>query len=307
MEIPGPISFAMMAEVNDTDQFSITAAGKLALGTIDFPKQGHIAALFERSFYAQINDNWICFGSSSLSMGPLNIRTDTPTSINWQASGLRLDDPVKNSATQIHIGNLFAFSYRDAKPWQPDPVTKLNKHTIIAGLATLTDQALSMAPTEGLASFIFPEGSLKTALPMAAPAVGAMRNFVQSHENNPSNILEPVTTLVGMGPGLTPSGDDFLGGMMITLCLLGEGGLCGCLANAVEMGASDTNDISRAHLKAAAQGIGAEPLHAVINDVISNRPQELTASLKRLDVIGHCSGWDALTGVVITLRAWLAR
>ena len=41
-------------------------------------------------------------------------------------------------------------------------------------------------------------------------------------------------------------------------------------------------------------------------DVISNRNHALKASLERLDAIGHCSGWDALTGVVITLHAWLA-
>jgi hypothetical protein len=295
-----------MADGSDPNQFAITSAGKIALNAIDYPKQGRVTALFERSFYIQTDDNWICFGALSLSLGPLNLQTDAPTNINWQASGLQLDDPVKVSATHIHVGNRFAFSYRDAEPWQPDPMTNFDNTTIAAGLATLTKQAHDMAPAEGLATFIFPNSSLTTALPSATTEIAKIKNFIGARHSNAEDILEPVTALIGLGPGLTPSGDDFLGGIMIALNLLEEVEKCRVLASAVENAASATNDISRAHLNAAAQGVGAEPLHATIGDVISNRNHALKASLERLDAIGHCSGWDALTGVVITLRAWLA-
>ncbi|MBT6442084.1 MAG: DUF2877 domain-containing protein [Alphaproteobacteria bacterium] len=296
-----------MADGYDSNQFAITSAGKLALDAIDYPKQGRVAAIFERSFYIQVDDHWICLGASSLTLGPLNLLTDAPANINWQASGLRLEDQVKISATHIHIGNRFAFSYRDAEPWQPDSITVLNTTTVAAGLTTLTQQAHSMAPTEGLASFIFPDGSLTTALPTAAPAIAEMTNFVGGEHSNAESILEPVTALIGLGPGLTPSGDDFLGGTMIALSILGEKEKLRCLENVVGEAGSATNDISRAHLKAAAQGIGAEPLHATIGAIISNQDQPLRDSLERLGAIGHCSGWDALTGVVITLRAWLEK
>jgi hypothetical protein len=303
----GPISFATMTDGVDTNQFVITSAGKLAIDAIDYPKQGRVAAVFERSFYIEMDHKWFCVGASSLSHGPLNLLSDAPANINWEASGLKLEDRVKISATHIHIGNRFNYSYRDAEPWQPDPITSLNKVTIAAGLATLTSQAHSMAPAEGLASFLFPDGALTAALPSAASAIAEMTNFVSDGHFNAANILKPVTALIGLGPGLTPSGDDFLGGMMIAMKMLGEDEKCRVLGNAIEICASATNDISRAHLKAAAQGIGAEPLHATIGDIISNRDQTLKASLERLDAIGHCSGWDALTGVVISLRAWLGK
>ena len=300
----GHISFATMADAYDSNQFAITSAGKLALVAIDYPKQGRVVALFEHSFYIQIDGNWICLGASSLSLGALNLLTDAPANINWQASGLQLEDQVKISATHIHIGHRFSFSYRNAKLWQPEPTTNFDKNTIAAGLAALSSQALSMAPAEGLASFIFPKNSLTTALPSATTAITKMKNFIGAGHSNAQDIQEPVAALIGLGPGLTPSGDDFLGGMMIALKMLGEDEKYRVLTNIVETCSSATNDISRAHLKAAAQGIGAEPLHATIGDITSNRNQALKASLEKLDAIGHCSGWDALTGAVITLRAW---
>jgi hypothetical protein len=294
-----------MADEIGSNHFAITAAGKLALNAIDYPKHGRVTALFERSFYIETNDNWFCFGASSLPLGPLNLQTNVPANINWQASGLQLKDQVKISASHIHVGSRFAFSYRDAESWQPDLTIDLDKTTIAAGLATLTQQALSMAPAEGLTSFLFPDGSLIAALPSAAPAIAAMTKFIGDENPNSEIIRESVISLIGLGPGLTPSGDDFLGGMMIASSLLGEYEKLRILVDTVETAASATNDISRAHLKAAAQGIGAEPLHATISDIVTNRDQALKASLKRLDAIGHCSGWDALTGVVITLSAWL--
>ena len=94
---------------------------------------------------------------------------------------------------------------------------------------------------------------------------------------------------------------------MIMLSLLKQDDKIDRLAGAIEIASSGTNEISRVHLKAAAQGLGAEPLHAAIGDITSNRDRELQVSLKRLNAIGHSSGWDALAGAVITLRAWLTK
>ena len=296
-----------MPDGNGHNQFAITSAGGLALEAIDYPNQGYVAALFEHSFYIKILSKWACIGPSSLPLGPLNLQTNAPNNINWRASGFQIDDPVKISATHIHIRNDYLFSYRDAEPWRPEPIINLNKTTIQAGLTTLTTQACNMTPAEGLASLIFSDNKLDATLSTAGQAIFEINKFLRDQGTSSKSILKPVTSLVGLGPGLTPSGDDFLGGIMIILSLLKRDDKINSLASAIEIAASATNDISRAHLKAAAQGLGAEPLHATIGDITSNRGRELQVSLKRLNAIGHCSGWDALAGAVITLRAWLAQ
>ena len=162
-----------------------------------------------------------------------------------------------------------------------------------------------MAPSDGLASLIFANNRLDARLSTASQAINEIDNFFRDQGTHTNSILKPVTSLIGLGPGLTPSGDDFLGGIMIMLRLLKQNNKIKRLAGAIEIAASATNEISQAHLKAAAQGLGAEPLHATISDIILNRSPELQLSLQRLNAIGHCSGWDALAGAAIALRAWV--
>ena len=302
-----PTYFAIMPDANRHNKFTITVAGELALEAIDYPNQGYVAALFEHSFYIKVFGKWACIGTSSLPFGPLNLQTNAPNNINWQASGFEIGDPVKISATHIHIKNHYMFSYRDAELWRPEPISNLDKTAIQAGLNALKKQAQDMAPSDGLASLIFANNKLDARLSAASQAINEIDNFFRDQGTHTNSILKPVTSLIGLGPGLTPSGDDFLGGIMIMLRLLKQNNKIKRLAGAIEIAASATNEISQAHLKAAAQGLGAEPLHATISDIILNRSPELRASLQRLSTIGHCSGWDALAGAVIALRAWLAQ
>ena len=110
--------------------------------------------------------------------------------------------------------------------------------------------------------------------------------------------------LIGLGPGLTPSGDDLLGGALVALHLLGRIDLRDALWQKVrEPALADANAISRAHLTAAAQGLGGAALHAVLNDVLTGTTAALPRRLAAVEAIGHTSGWDALAGAVLVLRA----
>ena len=64
-----------------------------------------------------------------------------------------------------------------------------------------------------------------------------------------------------------------------------------------------TNAISSAHLRCASAGAGHEALHVILNDLLRGEIDSLRDDLDRIDSIGHCSGWDALAGVLTILRA----
>lgn len=117
--------------------------------------------------------------------------------------------------------------------------------------------------------------------------------------------------LVGLGPGLTPSGDDYLGGLLFTAhCLRaayptrfswGSGPVQGLLYQARPL----TNRISHTILSDLAHGHGPEPLHDLVNSLLqAETAQRLLSSADRLTAIGHTSGWDmlagALTGMLLT-------
>ncbi|MCK2217415.1 DUF2877 domain-containing protein [Actinomadura sp. ATCC 31491] len=117
--------------------------------------------------------------------------------------------------------------------------------------------------------------------------------------------------LVGLGPGLTPSGDDVLAGLLVTLRHLGTATgagravwLAGWLAATVTFDArSRTTPLSAALLHCAARGEACPEVIAVLRGVAGRQP--LGPALRRLRRLGHTSGADLAQGVAIGVDAVL--
>jgi hypothetical protein len=110
---------------------------------------------------------------------------------------------------------------------------------------------------------------------------------------------EPDDALVGLGPGLTPAGDDFIGGAMIALRAYGTNAGYPALADriaawALPLAQERTNRISRAHLECAAAGDGHEALHRYLVSFDRKYYEQLAR-------VGHTSGLDAAAGAVLAL------
>ena len=114
-----------------------------------------------------------------------------------------------------------------------------------------------------------------------------------------------IRTFAGLGPGFTPAGDDFLGGMMLTSQALKEPSLCSSLWAVVEpCVAAAENAISHAHLKAASQGNGAAAIHDLLHAILAGDTGGVRRHIVEMDGLGHSSGWDTMAGVVTVLDAW---
>jgi len=108
---------------------------------------------------------------------------------------------------------------------------------------------------------------------------------------------KPDDSLIGLGPGLTPAGDDFVGGAMIALRAFGDTESADRIAAwALPLAKANTNRISRAHLDCAAQSEGHEALH----DLLCSFEEKHLARLAR---VGHTSGLDAAAGALLALKA----
>ncbi|GII83430.1 hypothetical protein Ssi03_14200 [Sphaerisporangium siamense] len=117
--------------------------------------------------------------------------------------------------------------------------------------------------------------------------------------------------LMGLGPGLTPSGDDMLAGVLVALRRLGEAAgvdravwLADWLAATVAFDArTRTTPISATLLHYAAQGEACADAVTVLRGVTGNHP--LGPAVRRLLQLGHTSGadlaWGLRTGVAAVL------
>lgn len=99
--------------------------------------------------------------------------------------------------------------------------------------------------------------------------------------------------LVGLGQGLTPTGDDMLLGALAALTMyepeLGTG-----LAEAVTPLLKRTNDISAGYLRQAVQGRAATPVIGALEALVTGE-QSAAETLLR---VGHSSGGDILEGIL---------
>lgn len=129
---------------------------------------------------------------------------------------------------------------------------------------------------------------------------------------NDGELNAEVLALVGAGPGLTPSGDDFLAGVMLVLHRMQYTRLAQSLWCALEPSlAVRTNAISGAHLRMAAQGQCAEPMLALLNRLMGDGEPDATNDIQAImhDIdslatsIGSSSGWDTLAGMSLVVRA----
>lgn len=121
-------------------------------------------------------------------------------------------------------------------------------------------------------------------------------------------VASHLSSLIGAGAGLTPSGDDAVAGVLLSLRSAGE-------LEAVDRLASDllpllprTTSISAALLRAAADGYAAPEVVTLV-DLLAQPAglQSLDSVLDGVLAIGHSSGRDLVSGVAGAHRALAER
>lgn len=107
------------------------------------------------------------------------------------------------------------------------------------------------------------------------------------------NTARELSRLIGLGLGLTPSGDDFLCGMLAGFHLLDRNNhtFTQCLRHYIKENIKNTNEISQAFLKCALHG----HYSLAVNKLWSNPSYEQISQM--FLQIGHSSGMDTLCGI----------
>lgn len=220
------------------------------------------------SYYAVIGGRWICIGAGSLGSGPLHALCDRAAAMAFgRECGL-----VFNGAILYVEGRPFA-TLEGASVWAPERAPNWTFDSLRAGLGAVDE---SWPAGQGLASiggFARLDGKRSPMVAAAESGLAAVDSVVADALIGRAPSLDSrkeLIGLIGLGPGLTPSGDDLLGGALIALAALDRLEARDVLWNACrEQFFARTNDISRAHLQTAALGYGAAALHAAIHATIS--------------------------------------
>lgn len=118
--------------------------------------------------------------------------------------------------------------------------------------------------------------------------------------------ITPITRIVGLGPGATPSGDDLLSGILYTLSRTTTGTNRETVHHTAECilreSTAATTTMSLALLEQAAHGRAPAAVEECLTALLDEEPphacQEAATAMTE---IGHYSGADALAGILTTL------
>lgn len=213
------------------------------------------------------------------------------------------------------VGEDLAIGLADAEIWSPKLTVREGASTSAAArrIATAIDRtALRSSPQGLLARALFPHAprggrGSRSAVEheFIATAFRAMESLCQASTGfGLPEQLQDAIELVGLGQGLTPSGDDLLGAFLYTLHVLDSphGGFIGLDWELVDAWLQQakllTNKISFAILADHAHGDAAGPLQELLAAALDARfAGNLDPLVARVAGIGQSSGWDELIGV----------
>lgn len=166
------------------------------------------------------------------------------------------------------------------------------------------------APQSGFAPLLL-QGA-KPSSPLDQAMQRRLRQALPALSRAGSNLdsvaaAQALAQLAGLGPGLTPSGDDFIVGYLAALYTRCSAEpalrpfLGGLIAPVTRLAAA-ANLISRQYMLNALAGEFSEALAQVVLGVAVRDDLRLRESAARLVRVGHSSGADSLVGLLFGLR-----
>lgn len=263
---------------------------------------GKAIAVFDSVLYLELDSGMLCITLAHVDPGAFTV-TLVPARGPIMAE-MATGQDVWASSQSIGIGPHLVVNLRGALPRRaPEWPARTGPAMIARGLTQLGDLARGNPDMPGIGGLYF---NRQRATGGSASEMTRIWEELAKSGFPTDGDLGWARRLIGLGPGLTPSGDDFLCGMLIAQHAIGDSAGAARLWQAVRSEATrSTNAISLALMESAARGTGNASFHKAILAVLS---AAVTAdALSGIARTGHSSGWDALAGACTVLECYVRR
>ena len=151
---------------------------------------------------------------------------------------------------------------------------------------------------------------IKTLVEMAVQTVPALIDATRNLQVD--GAITAIRPLIGLGPGLTPSGDDFIVGYLAGLWSTAGSDssrlrFMSSLGAWLSHAAAGTNAISCTYIKSAVNGNVSEPIATLAQRVGQAKSMDSVREATRTALqVGHTSGTDGVLGLLLGCIAWAA-
>jgi hypothetical protein len=272
-------------------------AGRWALSVLGPGRTGVVLATFERSCYLDVDGQVVALVGEALPPGPFTVVAEGAPPF----SALAVGAPVTATADSLQIGDLtvdlaaVACWNATLAPWTGD------RDHLRGHLEVLRQLLADSAPSGGLAPLALHPDADSPLAPAVRPALRTLAAGLR--DGVPEAVARAAHRLAGLGPGLTPSGDDILTGCLLALSLWpGRGGV-DLRPLIVARAVPRTTRISAAYLTAAGRGEAGRDWHVLRDALAGPDPDAVRRSASQVMALGETSGSDMLGGFVLAAQA----
>jgi hypothetical protein len=281
-------------------------------------KIGHIHSIFQRVINIIVGKNrLISLVGQEVGQGPLNILVNIPTHLNLLSIGIKRGDIVLRVGDSIIIGeNVIVISTQWTKLWEPKrnfQASLQTLKTIMANIEIMRDVALVSDNLSGLGELI-PFTNIYGLKDSKSEKLGSVSNIAFPHilsllkairSGHSQDIKRITKNLIGLGPGLTPAGDDMLLGLMISMLYFSEN------FNEVSVDVKKINKdiisnisgrttiISEEFLIESSVGKVNEGVASLMENILTSKNKDLENSVRKVLDLGGTSGADTVFGVIL--------
>ncbi|MHC0038447.1 oxamate carbamoyltransferase subunit AllH family protein [Pseudoneobacillus sp. C159] len=274
-------------------------------GDVDFIKRikdssfsGYIHSTFNRTINLQCfeNDELYTIACNQIDNGPNTLVIERE---RFGDIELAVNTSVITENQKLYIGNQMVISVEKAELWESKlPKYPTNPEIFYKNISKMKEYINLHGKDGGIKKTLKPQSPFDTEMSkIIEERISMLHEALLNKEI--SDASKSAIRLIGLGPGLTPSGDDYLVGLFTILNISNSPLFCyRTLADLVVHEARTlTNDISYMALKKASVGQTRESIIHLVKSIFTGKDEEFILSLNKVLTIGSTSGTDIALGI----------
>jgi Protein of unknown function (DUF2877) len=293
-----------------------SSVGQVAYSRLREKGEGIIHGVFRTAINILFHEGLVSLVPEAVERGPLNVILRLP---NEQLSSLfslqvKTGDKVNVHGSSLKLGDRTLISFASARIYSPNQkftMPMLPNNEIEANLKVMRKTATLFGNNAGLGELLATTlGPIEaTANKLNIFSAFALRRIVQFeqafHSEKKKALKAAISELIGLGPGLTPSSDDMLAGLIL-LCVLyaknsGVSQRTSQLIAKVTLkeARGKTTILSEEYLRQAASGRGNEPIMRLLEALLTGSRESVERETRSVLSIGETSGTDTVLGIAL--------
>ena len=281
--------------IHAIDDIAATAAGHRARGASPVA----LVALGSKARWALLASGGI---ARPLSTFPDATYFEAGGEIIWVGHSLPARHPrAAITARPVATGHVVTLGTLPAVTWRRElpHMAAVDPRLVLDTAATLANAHCALGRPRGFGALLchaepdFPLGYAEARVRRLARAYTA---------GNPESAYSASQSLLGLGAGLTPSGDDLVGAALFGRRLIDRDEAWLRIGGGLAQDArSASHAISAALLADTVAGESFEPLHDLADALAAGDAGAALVAARALVRVGHASGWDMLAGLLLGL------